>query len=213
MEDFTKLIDANYTVDIIYLDFKKAFDSVPHKRLFVKLKAYGISGNVLCWIQTFLSNRRQRVVVNNESSELKPVLSGVPQGSVLGPVLFILYINDPPDNLNSVCKIFADDTKIYSHTMNSKVLQNDLLSLFEWSAEWQLHFNISKCKVMHVGRNNPLNTYCVDSNIYNNLSFVDSERDLGVIFDSHLNFDVHIHACINKANKMIGIIYIEVLHI
>ena len=207
MEDFTNYIDNKNTIDVIYLDFKKAFDSVPHRRLFVKLEAYGITGRILGWIKAFLSNRMQRVVVNNEVSELKLVISGVPQGSVLGPLLFILFINDLPDNLNSICKIFADDTKIYSDTSNSALLQNDLYKLFKWSSDWQLNFNISKCKVMHVGRNNPSLTYFVDTQRSNVLSVVASEKDLGVIFDKNLYFDEHIYTTVNKANKLIGIIY------
>ena len=149
----------------------------------------------------------QRVVVNNEVSDLRPVISGVPQGSVLGPLLFILFINDLPDNVNSVCRIFADDTKIYSHAGNSELLQNDLFSLFKWSVDWQMAFNISKCKVMHVGKNNPSTAYFVDKETSDCLSVVESEKDLGVIFDTNLHFDEHVYASVNKANRMIGIIY------
>ena len=149
----------------------------------------------------------QRVVVNNEVSDLRPVISGVPQGSVLDPHLFILFINDLPDNVNSVCRIIADDTKIYSHAGNSELLQNDLFSLFKWSVDWQMAFNISKCKVMHVGKNNPSTAYFVDKETSDCLSVVESEKDLGVIFDTNLHFDEHVYASVNKANRMIGIIY------
>ena len=98
-------IDSDVPVDTIFLDFRKAFDSVPHKRLLLKLERLGVSGNVLKWISSFLSNRSQRVVINGQSSEWTDVSSGVPQGSVLGPLLFILYVNDLPDEVKSYCKL------------------------------------------------------------------------------------------------------------
>jgi len=114
MEEITSYVDSGYPVDIIYLDFHKAFDKVPHCRLSMKLAAHGITGNVLNWIENWLTGRRQRVVFNGQLSGWKDILSGVPQGSVLGPILFVIYrpINNIDDSINRILK-FADDTKIY----------------------------------------------------------------------------------------------------
>ena len=131
----------------------KAFDTVPHLRLINKLKAYGIIQNITNWIYSFLSGRRQRVRVNNSYSDYADVNSGIPQGSILGPVLFIVFINDLPDVVKSTFKIFADDTKIYNSHLNNKTLQNDLYNLLDWSQTWQLFFNSSKCSCLHYGNN------------------------------------------------------------
>ena len=131
----------------------------------------------------------------------------MPQGSVLGPLLFILYINDLPDDLTSKCKLFADDTKIYSCSNDNVMLQNDVLALFEWSRVWQLNFNVSKCKTLHIGRTNPCHNYYTDSQKLTTLTVTTSEKDLGVMFDQHLSFDLHIHECVNRANRMMGIIF------
>ena len=112
LDDWTKAIDNGLPVDTLYLDLQKAFDSVPHQRLILKLERLGITGNLSRWIKNFLSERKQRVVLNGISSDWTDVISGVPQGSVLGPILFILYVNDLPDKVKSYCKIFADDTKL-----------------------------------------------------------------------------------------------------
>ena len=151
----------------------------------------------------------QRVAVNSCMSSFKNVLSGVPQGSVLGPLLFILYINDLPDMLNCSCKLFADDTKLYASPEQHQLLQDDITSLFEWSSKWQLAFNASKCKVLHIGKLNPHNNYFIngEDNDVIPLTNVDSERDLGVIFYSILSFDLHINDCIGRANRMMGIIF------
>ena len=147
------------------------------------------------------------MVVGSENSELSSVLSGVPQGSVLGPLLFIIYINDLPDNLSCTCQIFADDTKIYSTSDHHQSLQKDLYSLLEWSNAWQLEFNTSKCKVLHIGgRNNPGYYYYVDQEQLIPLEIAKSERDLGVTFDEKLLFDIHIDSCIAKSNKLIGLV-------
>ena len=113
MEHWSRLIEDGTCIDVIYLDFEKTFDKVPHKHLMNKLKAYGIQGNVYTWIQNFLSNRKQRVSVHESYSDWTSVLSGVPQGSVLGPTLFIIYVDDLPGNILSSLGLFADDTKIY----------------------------------------------------------------------------------------------------
>ena len=108
----TKVLDEGDPLDIIYLDFAKAFDKVPHKRLIKKLEAHGIAGNVSRWIKNWLTDRRQRVNINGKTSNWANVLSGVPQGSVLGPLLFLIYINDIDDGIISKIWKFADDTKI-----------------------------------------------------------------------------------------------------
>ena len=152
IEDLTKLIDQGKEVDIIYLDFKKAFDSIPHERLLLKMRGYGISGKLLGWVRAFLLGRKQQVRVGTSLSEVTEVLSGIPQGSILGPVLFTIFINDLPNLLQSTCKIFADDTKIYNDVDNSDVIQSDLYKMQEWTEVWNLYFNVSKCKVMHLGK-------------------------------------------------------------
>ena len=109
LEELTRLVDEGFGVDVVYLDYQKAYDTVPYMRLIKKLQGYGIGGNVLVWISEFLSNRTQRVSVNNSLSSWSKVTSGVPQGSVLGPVLFIIYVNELPDLVNSTMKMYADD--------------------------------------------------------------------------------------------------------
>ena len=113
LELTTKAISQKESMDVLYLDFAKAFDKVPHQRLIHKLAQYGIQNKMLNWIKAFLSNRRQRVVLGDSISSWTHVSSGVPQGSVLGPTLFIIYINDLPDKLINPNEIYADDTKIF----------------------------------------------------------------------------------------------------
>jgi len=120
--DWSVALNNKYTTDIIYVDFQKAFDSVSHQKLITKLEGYGICGDLLQWIRAFLSNRTQVVNISGFMSEIVYITSGVPQGSVLGPTLFLLFINDIEDILfdTSVCmKLFADDVKLYSSFTHS----------------------------------------------------------------------------------------------
>ena len=129
LDYLTSHLDNGYFIDVIYLDFQKAFDTVPHQRLLQKLISFGIHGNVLKWIESFLSNRRQRVVLNGHKSCFTPVTSGVPQGSVLGPLLFTMFVNEIPLIVSSPVLMFADDTKIFCVMRNGQdytALQNDL---------------------------------------------------------------------------------------
>ena len=145
-------------MDAIYLDFQKAFDSVPHHRLIRKLAAYGVTGKILRWIETFLTDRKQRVCVEGSLSNWEDVLSGIPQGSVLGPTLFVMFINDMPDAITSLSKMFADDAKVFRQIENRAdiaALQKDLDHLTDWSLKWQMNFNIKKCKRLHIGQTNP----------------------------------------------------------
>ena len=206
IEDWSYLIDKGKEMDLIYTDFSKAFDSVPHARLTTKLEAIGIRGDLLGWIKSFLANRKQRVVVDGEMSKWSDVKSGIPQGSVLGPLLFVIFINDMPKNLSSVCKMFADDAKIYKEldsTEDCNSLQHDLDVMSEWSNKWQLPFNKLKCKRMHFGKSNPKTSYVMNNHI---LEEADHERDLGVIIDNSLKFHKHTAAAIKKANAVLGII-------
>ena len=123
MEDFTKFVDNKNDIDIIYLDFQKAFDQVPHRRLLHKLNYLGITGNINKWISDFLKDRNQRVPVQHLYSEPAQVTSGIPQGGILGPLLFTIFINDLPDCVSSCCKIFADDTKLYDLASNCTQIQ------------------------------------------------------------------------------------------
>ena len=175
-------------VDVVYLDFAKAFDKVPVSKLLAKVKAKGISGNIFNWIKSWLTNRKQRVVLNGKFSSWLAVLSGVPQGSVLGPLLFLIFIDDLDDfaPLINILSKFADDTKL-GHTVISQndkeILQSQLDSLTKWADKWGMEFNVSKCKVMHLGSRNNNFTFTMNGEI---LSVVDREKDIGVTFNESL---------------------------
>ena len=206
LELWTELLDSGASIDVIYLDFKKAFDTVPHQRLLRKLKAYGITGEVLEWVRDFLSGRRQRVVVNGKLSSWADILSGIPQGSVLGPILFVIFINDLPDVVSSTAKIFADDTKLFRAiriTEDHDVLQQDLDNLVEWSNKWQLEFNETKCKSLHLGSSNQRLNYQMNSQL---LEDTRNEKDLGVYIDDELKFHDHVSKAVAKASRLLGLI-------
>ena len=204
--DVLNLYDESKAVDIIYLDFQKAFDKVPHKRLLIKLKSHGIKGGVLSWIENWLSDRKQRVVINGEASEWIGVNSGVPQGSVLGPELFLIYINDIDEDLTCTVSKFADDTKIGSTVLSNEQvenMQNNLDKLSAWAQTWQMRFNEDKCKVLHIGSRNEKATYKMNDT---QLQVVDKEKDLGVIISNNLKPSQQCAEVVKKANKIIGFI-------
>ena len=155
IEDLGRQLSLGKQTDLVLLDFSKAFDKVNHLKLLYKLSCFGVKGNTLNWIQSFLIGRTQTVVLDGESSNEVPVTSGVPQGSVLGPLLFLLYINDLPENIQSQVRLFADDTAIYLTVCNiqdGQVLQSDLDTLQQWERTWDMEFNPSKCQVLHITR-------------------------------------------------------------
>ena len=206
VELVAKKIDSGEPVDVIFLDFQKAFDKVPHERLLSKLKAIGISGKLLRWIREWLKNRKQRVVINGEMSEWRDVLSGVPQGSILGPLLFIIFINDIDDKIRNKILKFADDTKLISGAAtveDTEELQNDLQSLFQWSERWQMNFNLEKCKVMHLGYNNKNVNYSLGGK---NLEKVTEEKDLGVLISDDFKFGNQCSKAAKKGNQILGMI-------
>ena len=203
-----EILDRGGSVDVVYFDFMKAFDKVSHERLIMKLESYGIDGAIQKWIKAFLSDRRQRVVVNRATSEWAGVTSGVPQGSVLGPLLFVIFINDLPDVVSQRSNpyMFADDTKMIreiSNVQDNLSLQSDIDAMLTWSVDNKMFFHSGKCKVLGLGYHKSEFVYKMREVELERVPF---EKDLGVIFDDSLSFEKHISEKTNKANKVVGII-------
>lgn len=202
-------------IDSIMLDFSKAFDTVPHRRLIHKIEHFGISPTVCTWISSFLTGRYQKVVISGESSTWLPVTSGIPQGSVLGPLLFSLYINDIHYGMTQGTKVnlFADDSIIYREIKSRRdcqILQSDIDVLTEWSNTWLLKFNVGKCAHMRIsrrleGRHPPVEVphYALCGE---NLPRSESEKYLGVTIQANLKFDQHIQTTISRSNSLIGLL-------
>ncbi len=186
---------------------RKAFDVVPHKRLISKLRSYQFNPQIISWIENFLSNRSQQVIINNSKSSWMNVTSGIPQGSVLGPLLFVIFINDLPESVKSDVFLFADDTKIFK-TIESvddqASLQADRDKLNQWSDKWLMKFHPAKCKHMHIGK--PIDdslTYKLSST---KLDTILQEKDIGVTIDHELEFDNHISGKAKKATQMFAML-------
>ncbi|XP_065680617.1 uncharacterized protein LOC124817085 [Hydra vulgaris] len=199
---------------VIYLDFAKAFDKVEHKRLLTKIKAYGITGKIYNWIESFLANRNQRVAISNTVSEWVSVTSGVPQGSILGPMLFLLFINDLPEVVLNTFKMYADDSKIIAiedSIDNQAEMQTDLDNIVKWCNNWGMELNCKKCKVMRFGNQKVFRgidkTYTMNINgmIYDHSNSV-LERDLGVFVQPDMRWKHQTQVCVNKASKILGLI-------
>ena len=209
IDEWSEAVDRGRNIDYIYFDFKKAFDTVAHERLYHKLKAYCITNPILGWINNFLTNRSQRVIINGTYSTWSKVTSGIPQGSVLGPLLFIIFINDIVNEIFSKIYLFADDTKSFrdiNQECDKLLLQTDIDKLVSWSETWLLSFHPNKCKVLRVGDGQPNDYVLRKENISHVLDQVKSEKDIGVIFDSKLEFDIHVTEKINKANGIFAMI-------
>ena len=215
LDIWTEVLDLGGGIDAIYMDFMKAFDSVPHRRLAAKVQAHGIKGKVLAWIQDFLTDRSQQVSINGVKSGLARVTSGIPQGSVLGPILFVIYINDLPQCIQSHVKLFADDTKVFARNDDKcsiEMLQEDLNRLQQWSTDWQLKFHPDKCSVLRLGNPKVEAVYHMEGKNARGekctveLEVSDVERDLGVIVDSKLSFKQHVAQATLKANRILGVI-------
>ena len=211
LNDWTSSLDNGFGTDVIYLDFQKAFDTVPHYRLIKKLDAYGIKSTLLLWIKDFLNGRLQQVVLNGLASRTFTVSSGVPQGSVLGPLLFLLYVNDIPEQIECNISMFADDAKIYTAVKDiadSRRLQADLDLLAQWAKDWLLRFNVKKCKHMSIGPQSAINSYTItDANdVTHSLSTTDCEKDLGVWISSTLHPSVQCQKSYAKAMQSLATI-------
>ena len=186
LEEISKWVYDGSPADVIYLDFQKAFDKVPHQRLIRKLKSHGMGSSIINWIEHWLTDRRQRVVVAGEVSSWKSVLSGVPQGSVLGPILFLVYINDLEEGVTGIILKFADDTKLFRKVKDigdKFFLQDDIDKLVKWSEKWQMLFNFGKCKCLHTGPGNTGMNYEMGGTI---LSQTVKEKELGVTMNANM---------------------------
>jgi hypothetical protein len=207
----SEALHRGLSVDVVFTDFAKAFDRVPHDRLLLKLALFGICGPLLDWIRAWLSGRWQRVVLGCCESDWKRVTSGVPQGSVLGPLLFVLFINDLCEVIQSHIKLYADDSKIFriiESEEDPRLLQADIDAAVEWSGRWLLPFNLEKCKVMHVGtgRKRSAHVYTMISNDGSRhvLETTDLERDLGVLLSRDLKVSAQVDAVVSRANSELG---------
>ena len=199
---------ANSQTDVAYLDFRKAFDSIPHAALLLKLWSIGICGSLWSWFSGYLRSRTQCVTVRGHRSDYLPVLSGVPQGSILGPLLFLVYINDLPTATSSTTLMFADDTKCLRNICSfsdCRLLQNDLLALSEWSTTARLQFNIAKFAILRFCPNDPPFDfpYNIDNSV---IASPSSHRDLGIMMSRTLSWSHHYNILCSKAYRTLGLL-------
>ena len=198
---------AGGQIDTFILDFEKAFYTPPHELLKCKLHGYGIGGKTLVWIDSFLCNRQQRVVVNGAKSQWAPVLSGVPQGTVLGPLLFPLYINDIMVGIESEIRLFADVCICYRQidsTEDTSKLQKNIDQLGKWSRKWGMRFQPVKCNIMQLTRKRIKKINAVYSLEGRVLENVDNIKYLGVTISKDLKWKTHVSNVCTKANKTFG---------
>ena len=211
MEKWIDILDNDGIIDVIFCDFQKAFDKVPHNRLIDVLRYYGIEDPILSWIENFLKQRKQQVNVNGSKSEVFDVLSGVPQGSVLGPLLFVIYINLMIEKANSPnLYLYADDVKTFQRiesTDDINDLQEHIDRLYDWTQYSLLKFHPGKCETMRIkskyNKSELLTYYSIDET---KLNTVNKIKDLGITFDSSLSFETHINMKVNKANQLVGML-------
>ena len=205
-EEVTKWVDEGSPVDVIYLDFQKAFYKVPHQRLIHKLKSHGMGNSIINWIEQWLTGRRQMVVVDGEVSSWKSVLSWVPQGSALGPILLLVYIDDLEEGVTGNILKFADDTKLFRKTKkigDKQKLQDYFDKFVRWSEKWQMLFNFGKCKCLHTEPGNTGMNYEMVGTI---LSKTVKEKDLGVSMNANMKVAEQCRIAASKGNQVIGMI-------
>ena len=196
----------NKTANECWNILKYEIESIIGKRLLLKLKAHGIGDSITDWIEQWLTDRRQRVVVDGKVSNWKSVLSGVPQGSVLGPILFLIYIKDLDDSITSNVLKFADDTKLFRKVNtdgDKQHLQNDLDRLVKWTEKWQMLLNFGKCKCLHTGHgnlnvNNKMGDTVLDTTV--------KEKDLGVTISADMKVSEQCGIAASKGNQILGLI-------
>ena len=208
VDEATREIEKGNQEDTIVLDFSRAFDKVSHTLLIHKLQRYGIRGRTNAWIKDFLTDRQQAVVVEGTRSDPLPVESGIPQGSVLGPSLFLLYINDLPEGIKSKIRLFADDTMCSKTIMKKKdeqVLQEDLRSLTTWEEKWSMEFHPQKCSTLRVSRKKDKTAPGYELH-GENIENVSTTKYLGVNIQDNMQWESHIDSITKKASKTLGFI-------
>ena len=209
--DITTALDNTEFAVCILIDFRKAFDTFEHSILLNKLYHYGIRGNALQWFNSYLTNRYQYVKYNNTPSDMKKITCGVPQGSILGPLLFLLYINDIASVSNILSSIlFADDTTLFCSSKNlhelTAIVNNELGNIMQWLNANKLSLNIDKTNFM-LFRPKGKNEICPSIHICGaNIIEVDSAKFLGIVIDNRLNWVEHVKCISRKIAKGIGII-------
>ena len=208
IHEIASLVDQRHQVDMIIMDFAKAFDKVPHQRLLLKLARYGIRGKALRWTEAFLTQRKQRVVIDGKCSDWVDVESSVPQGTVTGPMDFLVFINDLPQNLRSSVKLFADDCTVFRKIAGPEdagMLQKDLDALTAWQSKWQMNFNAQKCYVLRVTHSRSPHNF---KYTLNNSELADMQEYpyLGVTITSNLTWNSHVNKVVAKANRTLGFI-------
>jgi ribonuclease P/MRP protein subunit RPP40 len=210
LNDWTLAIDNKCSVAAAYIDYAKAFDSVSPLKLCHKLKAYGIAGNLLSWIANLLSGRCQQTRVGSVLSEVGALISGVIQGSCLGPLLFVLYVNDIVNVFANgvMCKLYADDIKMYTvikADIDCSTFQSNLDRLQQWSDRWQLRIAYKKCSILQIGNSSKFaRDYFLEDNCISNVSTC---KDLGIIIDQRLTFTSHINSIVTRAHARASLIH------
>ena len=210
VQEWSSALDSGKYVGVVFFDIKKAFDRVWHDGLLCKLQSLGVSGSALQWFHSFLSNRRQRVIVGNSTSEFQPLHAGVPQGAILSPLLFLVYVNDMPDATSAELNLFADDTSAYITDKSPAALQTRLQTVVDelevWFRKWALTVNTVKSALMVIGSRRRVLPQLAVSIYGQQIKQVISHKHLGVHLHSNLSWSHHVAYVVKKASQRIGLL-------
>ena len=212
MHDLLRNNDKGLQTDMVILDFSKAFDTVPHGKLLHKLEKYGINGNIHSWLEVFLTKRHMLVVMDGDFSDSVTVDSGVPQGTVLGPLFFLYHINNLPDCVNSQVRLFTDDCLLY-RTINTQsdhlTFQKDLEALEKWASDWGMRLNAKKCYLMSFNSRSSHDFYTLNNHI---LQKVKQNPYLGILISEDLKWEPHLIKITKKAKSTLAFLKRNLRH-